>query len=173
MIAGYTVPFIVLTNFDVFISSLSLSWYSSPLNGTSTIFPVKAENLIANASVLLAQLEISFETVSAFFKVGKKYDILNVLNPAPMPEGGLSDEWLSFIDLITPNESEMKLLVVVVYDDIYMAGILMPELTTVRQPAYEMGYKASELVIKHINHEVINKHDYELKTEFIVRGSTK
>lgn len=64
-------------------------------------------------------------------------------------------------------------IAVVGYDDIYMAGILVPELTTVRQPSYEMGYKASELVIKHINHEVINKHDYELKTEFIVRGSTK
>jgi len=70
----------------------------------------EAENIIANASVLLAQLEISFETVTAFFKLGKKYDILNVLNPAPMPEGGLSDELLSLIDLITPNESEMKLL---------------------------------------------------------------
>jgi len=64
-------------------------------------------------------------------------------------------------------------IAVVGYDDIYMAGMLVPELTTVRQPAYEMGYKAAELVIKYINHEVINKHDYELKTEFIVRGSTK
>jgi len=64
-------------------------------------------------------------------------------------------------------------IAVVGYDDIYMAGMLEPELTTVRQPAYEMGYKAAELVIKCINHEGINKHDYELKTEFIVRGSTK
>ena len=33
-------------------------------------------------------------------------------------------------------------IAVVGYDDIYMAGILVPELTTVRQPSYEMGYKA-------------------------------
>ena len=34
------------------------------------------------------------------------------------------------------------------FDDIYLAGLVEPSLTTVRQPNYQMGYQAMELLLK-------------------------
>lgn len=68
------------------------------------------EVLISGAKVLLTQLEIRIETVEAFLNLGKKYNKFNILNPAPMPAEGLSEELLKLVDLLTPNETEMKQL---------------------------------------------------------------
>jgi LacI family transcriptional regulator len=62
---------------------------------------------------------------------------------------------------------------VVGFDDIHMAKMVTPELTTVRQPKYEMGYHAAELLIKMIQGIQTDQHDYVLKTVFIKRGSTR
>jgi LacI family transcriptional regulator len=62
---------------------------------------------------------------------------------------------------------------VIGFDDIYMAQIVTPELTTVRQPAYAMGYEASLMLIKSIRQEAIAKKELVLPTELIVRGSTR
>lgn len=68
---------------------------------------------------------------------------------------------------------------VIGFDDIYMSSMLEPELTTVKQPNYEMGYKATELLIKSI--ELKKKTDtltenvidtVLLETELIIRKST-
>ena len=63
---------------------------------------------------------------------------------------------------------------IVGFDDIYMASVVEPGLTTVKQPNYEMGYKAVELLI-----EVLEKQAGEnqsksiiLNTELIIRKST-
>lgn len=62
---------------------------------------------------------------------------------------------------------------VVGYDDIYMSRLVEPELTTVKQPNYQMGYKAVEILIDIIEgKEAVNK-DVVLKSELIVRNSTK
>lgn len=62
---------------------------------------------------------------------------------------------------------------VVGFDDIHMAKMVTPELTTVRQPKYEMGHQAAELLIKMIQGKHIDKHEYILRTAFIKRGSTR
>ena len=61
---------------------------------------------------------------------------------------------------------------VVGFDDIYMAVMIEPELTTVRQPTYKMGYKAAELLINTLENIKIDKNDYLLKTKLIIRNST-
>lgn len=71
---------------------------------------MESESLIQGASILVSQLEINLEAIEQFFKLGRQYDIMTVLNPAPVPPEGLSDELLSLIDLLTPNETEMNLL---------------------------------------------------------------
>ena len=68
------------------------------------------EKLISEASILLAQLEVNLTTIELFLKLGRQYGIRTVLNPAPVPPEGLSDDLLSYVDLLTPNETEMKLL---------------------------------------------------------------
>ncbi|GAU75854.1 ribose operon repressor [Fusibacter sp. 3D3] len=62
---------------------------------------------------------------------------------------------------------------VVGFDDIYLASMIEPELTTVSQPKYLMGYKTAELLIKMLNHSKIETHEEVLKTELIIRDTTK
>ena len=42
---------------------------------------------------------------------------------------------------------------IVGFDDIYMAAIVSPELTTVHQPSYQMGFKSVELLINKIKNK--------------------
>ena len=69
---------------------------------------MQANDCIANASILLMQLEIPIETVeyAAGYaaKLGKKI----ILNPAPFCS--LSDALLQHISIITPNETEASML---------------------------------------------------------------
>jgi LacI family transcriptional regulator len=63
---------------------------------------------------------------------------------------------------------------VVGFDDIYMAKMLEPELTTVKQPKYEMGYKATELLVEVLEGpKQIVERKIELQMELISRKSTK
>jgi LacI family transcriptional regulator len=63
---------------------------------------------------------------------------------------------------------------VVGFDDIFMAKMVEPELTTVRQPNYEMGYKAAELLVGVLEKPAQTvERNFELPTELIIRKSTK
>ncbi|QAT43367.1 LacI family DNA-binding transcriptional regulator [Aminipila luticellarii] len=74
---------------------------------------------------------------------------------------------------------------IVGFDDIYLASLVEPPLTTIKQPNYEMGYKAAELLIKNIeklrqdkikhenNSVLVEKNTVFLPTELIVRRSAK
>ncbi|RLC08945.1 MAG: ribokinase [Deltaproteobacteria bacterium] len=68
----------------------------------------KAKSDIANASVVVAQLEIPIETVEQAAKVAQKNNIPFILDPAPARP--LSDELLSRVDIIKPNETEAEIL---------------------------------------------------------------
>ena len=66
------------------------------------------------------------------------------------------------------------------FDDIYMSSIVEPPLTTVKQPNYEMGYRAAELLINAIESEnretaaQAGKTDtIILDTELTIRKSVK
>jgi LacI family transcriptional regulator len=63
---------------------------------------------------------------------------------------------------------------VVDFDDIYMASVVEPGLTTIKQPNYEMGYKAVELLIEVLEKsgEAAEQKTIILDTELIVRKST-
>lgn len=63
------------------------------------------------------------------------------------------------------------------FDDIYISELVEPELTTVRQPNYEMGQRAAGLLIEYIKHKDRSKAQGEgvetiyLNTEIIERKS--
>lgn len=59
------------------------------------------------------------------------------------------------------------------FDNIYIASVVTPNLTTVSQPNYLMGYKAAEMLIHMIKYPMTPVSGVELKTELIVRESTK
>lgn len=65
------------------------------------------------------------------------------------------------------------------FDDIYMARMVDPELTTIKQPNYEMGFSAAELLINALENtnKKANQPEGEvikviLDTELIIRKST-
>jgi len=63
---------------------------------------------------------------------------------------------------------------IVGFDDIWMANMVLPELTSIRQPNYEMGFKAAEMLIEVISNPGIRteKREIVLETELIVRKSS-
>ncbi|SDC35818.1 LacI family DNA-binding transcriptional regulator [Halanaerobium congolense] len=71
-------------------------------------------------------------------------------------------------------EADLKIpedIAVAGHDDINLASLLKPELTTMRQPKYEMGERAVTILLK-----MINKQDFEIKdqiltTDLIIRES--
>jgi len=65
-------------------------------------------SLIADASALLMQLESPLESVFAAAKIAHQHQTKVVLNPAPACP--LSDELLSLLYMITPNETEAEKL---------------------------------------------------------------
>ncbi|WHP31334.1 ribokinase [Trabulsiella odontotermitis] len=70
---------------------------------------VEAEKTrIAEADALLMQLESPLESVLAAANIAHQHQTSVVLNPAPARE--LSDELLSLVDIITPNETEAEKL---------------------------------------------------------------
>jgi len=68
---------------------------------------VKAE-WFDGVSLVVCQLETPVETVEAVLKMAKKLGVKTVLNPAPAK--ALSNELLSAVDLLVPNETEFESL---------------------------------------------------------------
>jgi ribokinase len=67
-----------------------------------------AHHAIAQAAVVLLQLEIPFPTVQTAARIAREGGALVVLDPAPAR--AVSDMLLRSIDYLTPNESELSIL---------------------------------------------------------------
>lgn len=67
-----------------------------------------AEELIRQASVLVVQLEIPQQTVLRAMEIAHKNQVKVLLNPAPAVS--LSEEHLSLVDILTPNENECEII---------------------------------------------------------------
>jgi len=61
---------------------------------------------------------------------------------------------------------------VVGFDDIPLAGLIRPPLTTVRQPAYELGRVAATLLIERIAHPDAPHQPSVLPCQLVVRASS-
>lgn len=59
------------------------------------------------------------------------------------------------------------------YDNIYISELVEPPLSTVRQPNYHMGAKAVSIALEAIDNKNSNGEITILKTELIIRKSTK
>ena len=68
----------------------------------------RAKDAFAGAAVVLTQLEIPLETVTAVARIAEELSIPMILNPAPGAR--LSRNLLKRISFITPNETEAALL---------------------------------------------------------------
>ncbi|MCQ4106391.1 ribokinase [Erwinia persicina] len=77
----------------------------------AALTPVRVEQhqqVIADASALLMQLESPLESVLSAARIAHQHQTQVILNPAPAT--ALSDELISLVDMITPNETEAQIL---------------------------------------------------------------
>ncbi len=74
-----------------------------------------AEAQIAASAIVMAVLEIPVSAALRAMELGKKHGALTILNPAPAVE--LPAGIFPFIDYLTPNESELRILLGLPPDD--------------------------------------------------------
>jgi ribokinase len=74
-----------------------------------------AEDLIAGSQAVLTVLEISPATAARAMSLARKHGAISVLNPAPAQ--ALGDDLLAAVDVLTPNESELRILSGLAPDD--------------------------------------------------------
>lgn len=67
-----------------------------------------AADIIAEADIVLTQLEINYDMVAYALKVAKQKGVRTILNPAPA--GHLAPEVIAMADFMTPNETELEVL---------------------------------------------------------------
>ncbi|MBS0180528.1 MAG: ribokinase [Nitrospira sp.] len=65
-------------------------------------------DMMADARVLLVQMELLLETLEEALMVAKEHGLTTILNPAPAAP--LSPELLKLVDILTPNETEVRML---------------------------------------------------------------
>lgn len=75
----------------------------------------KAEALIANSQAVMSVLEIAPATAGRAMALARKHGAVSILNPAPASK--LDDAILAEVDVLTPNESELRILCGLAPDD--------------------------------------------------------
>ena len=73
------------------------------------------EPVIARSDILLTQLEVPLESVTRALELGRKHRVMTILNPAPGQ--ALQPKALAHVDVLTPNESETRILLGLHPDD--------------------------------------------------------
>jgi len=68
----------------------------------------RAEKGIAEAAILLMQLEIPLDAVRTAAEIAHKHGVRVILNPAPARQ--LDDNFLRLVSILTPNETETEIL---------------------------------------------------------------
>lgn len=74
-----------------------------------------AEESIAGAGIVLAQLEVPLDCVEEALRLGRANGCLNILNPAPAQP--LPEALFPLVDLLTPNSTEARILLGLPPDD--------------------------------------------------------
>jgi ribokinase len=67
-----------------------------------------AEEIIARSALFMTQLELPMAIVVHGLRLARRHGVPTILNPAPA--AALSDEVLSLVDCLTPNETEAEAL---------------------------------------------------------------
>ncbi len=74
-----------------------------------------AGDAIAHSDVVMTQFEIPLETMARAMELGRKDGAITLLNPAPGRR--LTKEMLRHVDVLTPNESELRIILGLRPDD--------------------------------------------------------
>lgn len=127
--------------------------------------------ILENNLPLLPEYIISVEVERIQMELKKMFNL-----PEP-PQALLAGNDLTLFELLKfvrkNNLSIPKDIAVIAIDDVSFADLYNPPLTTIKQPTFEMGEKAAELLFNKINKVEKDKTNsiYRFKPELIVRMS--
>jgi DNA-binding LacI/PurR family transcriptional regulator len=94
--------------------------------------------------------------------------------PEPPTAVFVASDLVAFGALIAIKERGLRIpadIALVGFDDVRLAPYVDPPLTTVRLPAYELGYRAATLLTRLIGGELVEGQEIFLHTELVVRRS--
>lgn len=121
------------------------------------------EDLIALFETL--KVKSGYEGVEAIFSTGKKVEGI-VCGSDEVAMGAINA--LRDKGIRVPEDVK-----VIGFDNIYSASIFYPKITTMAQPAYDMGSVAMRMLIKLANKKELEQGNYVLDHELIERDSCK
>jgi ribokinase len=105
-------------------------------NGNLLVDDLKTlTHVLEKAEIILVQLEIPIQTIEYAAMIAKQHNKTFILNPAPACK--LSDELLSKVSIITPNEKEAEML----------TGISINNIDSAKQAAQILSAKGIKTVI--------------------------
>ena len=95
------------------------------------------EAVVANASVLMLQLEAPLDVSLAAARAARAHSCRVVLDPAPAPTAGLPPDLYALCDCITPNETEAEALV----------GFPVPDMASAHRAAEELVQRGAKAAV--------------------------
>jgi ribokinase len=116
---------------------------------------------IADATILLMQLETPMETVEFAARHASSNHVKVILNPAPVAQ--LSAELLSYIDIITPNRTEAEMISGIKINDIEDA-------TNAAQLIFEKGVSSVVVTMGALGSVVYHEGKFEVIPAQIVNA---
>lgn len=118
-------------------------------------------------------------TIDPITALGQVEDIVNVIANEPVDRRPTAvaclDDQAALVVLRELAELRIRVprdISVLGYDDVSFAGLLSPALTSVRQPKYELGRAAAELLIAEAGDARHHHDDVRFEPELVLRDST-
>lgn len=104
------------------------------------------EHLIARSDVVMTQFEVPLETISRAMELGRKHGVRTLLNPGPAKR--VRPDQLANVDILTPNETETRILLGLPPDDPTSTDVLAKRLFDlgVRNIVVTMGKQGALIV---------------------------
>jgi ribokinase len=118
---------------------------------------LQSQEAIAQAKLILLQLEIPLDTVELAVKIASELGKTIILNPAPAFP--LTDSLLSRVTILTPNQTEAKILTGIEVDSpstarlaaqqLYKRGVANVIITLGKEGAYLFNEQVAQLIPSH------------------------
>ncbi|MDC7124377.1 MAG: LacI family DNA-binding transcriptional regulator [Spirochaetales bacterium] len=140
--------------------------------------PLLSNERLAGYEEALAKYQIPFDSDLIYLgeydvETGNK-GIENIFSDCANVDGVVCGNDLIAIGVLNWfNENNIKVpseVKVIGFDDIYISSYLNPKLTTIAQPAYQMGAQAVKMLLNHINNEA-PLEKVELECTLVIRDT--
>lgn len=120
--------------------------FTNGANGKLTPEDVRENHKVfENYDILLITMEILPDTVYEAIRIAKEKGLTVILDPAPVPEGGIPSEIAAIVDLVKPNETEAEGLSGIRVESVSDAQTCMEQLRSLgfQAPIISLGDKGA------------------------------